>query len=885
MSRSIRARPVARRRAFAARGLAALLVATAAPAHAHGFGQRYDLPLPLSLYLWATAAAIVLSFVVTALFVRRAPASAAYPRLLVPGPLARAVAGPWPAGLLSLVSAILFVTAIAAGLWGNQDPYRNIAPTLIWIIGWVGLVYVSAFVGDLWTPINPWRTLYRAAQWIAGRVSRARDSRPPLAYPEGLGVWPAFALLFVFSWTELVYPAPAVPRHIAWMMLGYSVATFAGMAVFGRDTWLERGELFSVVFGIFARFAPTESAIREGRREIALRPFASGLFASPPASSSQTALVLLILASVLYDGALGTPQWTAVEGRLVALFPGSDAAAAIIVRTLGLAAAWCLFYGAYRAICATMAAVAGERSGAALARGFAWTLVPIAAAYHLAHYLTYLLVQGQYIVALVSDPFGAGWNLFGTAGYRVDIGVVGARFAWYAAVVAIVVGHVIAVVLAHQRALRSFAAHGPALRSQVPLTALMVAYTFVSLSILAEPITERRVPEEEASANGIVVAADAMLPDAGSGELRAVGPGKSAPQKLTYRVLGSAFHDGTRTSAADLLYAFAFAYRWGAHGADAAHYDPVVAAATASLREHLVGLKIVGTDTASKSFRVGDVDVVREMFIVDVYLDNAPDDPEQDAVIAPPWSTVPWHVLALMEEAVVRGWAAFSKDEAARRGVEWLDLVRSERLKARLASLVESFEREGYRPAALRSLVTADDARKRWAALAAFYKAHGHFLVTNGPYRLKGWSDDRVDLDVFRDLSYPLGVGSFDAYAIPRRGFVTKVEREAGGLRLSGEIETVMRFQRSYEIHRQALETIDPRDVTRAAPECRYTVIDGAGRVVLAGTAQPGDDATFRLPLDAGLAPGSYTVLAEIAVNGNAVNADIRRIPVQIAPR
>jgi len=867
----------------AACAVAALAAVLATPVQAHGFGQRYDLPLPLWLYLWATAAAIVLSFVVAGLFLRRARTSDAYPRVVLGGALARLVAGPWLAPVLSSASAILFLTAIAAGFWGNQDPYRNIAPTLIWIVGWVGLVYVSAFVGDLWTPINPWRTLSRVAEWIVARSRGTEAARPPRAYPEWLGVWPAFALLFVFSWTELVYPSPALPRHIAGLMLGYSLLTWLGMAFFGRQTWLERGELFTVVLGIFARFAPTETATVQGRRELALRPFAAGLLASRPASNSQTALVLLILATVLYDGALATPQWTDLETRLVALLPVGDVAATIAVRSVGLAAAWCLFFGAYLAVCAAMAAVARERSAGEIARGFAWTLVPIAVAYHLAHYLTYLLVQGQYIVALVSDPFGVGWNLFGTSGYRADIGLVGARFAWYAAVAAIVVGHVIAVVLAHHRALRMFAAHGPALRSQVPLTALMVAYTFVSLSILAEPITERGAPQEEASASGVVVPADAVLPEEGTGELRTVGAGRFARQKLTYRVLGSAFHDGSKTGAADLLYAFAFAYRWSAHGAtDDAHYDAAIAAATAPLRAHLVGLKIVGTDTTSKSFRVGDVDVVRELFIVEVYLNNAPDDPEQDAVIAPPWSTVPWHLLALMEEAVGRGWAAFSKDQAARRGVEWLDLARSEGTKRRLASLVEGFERDGYRPAALRSRVTEDEARKRWAALAAFYKTRGHFLVTNGPYELKRWSDAGVELDVFRDLSYPLGVGSYDAYAIPRRGFVTQVQREPGGLRLSGEIETIMRFQRSYEIHREALATIDPRDVTRAAPECRYTVIDGTGRAVLAGAAPPSDDATFRLPLDAGLAPGSYTVLAEIVVNGNASNAEVRRIPLVV---
>ena len=148
--------------------------------------------------------------------------------------------------------------------------------------------------------------------------------------------------------------------------------------------------------------------------------------------------------------------------------------------------------------------------------------------------------------------------------------------------------------------------------------------------------------------------------------------------RLSYKVLGSAFHDDTKTSAADLLYAYAFAYRWGRRDAgNDAHYDPFIDAATAPLRRHLVALRPVGVDTGSKSFLVGDVKFVREVFAFEVYLDIAPTIRNWNAVVAPPWSTLPWHVLALMEEAVSRGWAAFSEDEATRRGVPWLDLVRS----------------------------------------------------------------------------------------------------------------------------------------------------------------------------------------------------------------
>jgi hypothetical protein len=268
--------------------------------------------------------------------------------------------------------------------------------------------------------------------------------------------------------------------------------------------------------------------------------------------------------------------------------------------------------------------------------------------------------------------------------------------------------------------------------------------------------------------------------------------------------------------------------------------------------------------------------------MIDVYADVPPGDPEQDAVFAPPWTTLPWHLIVLMEEVVSRGWAAFSEAEAARRGVEWLDLVRSEALKTRLAGLVDRFEEEAFRPAILQRLVGPDEARKRWAALAAFYRGHGHFLVTNGPYQLKSWSAEGATLEVFRDLSYPLGVGSFDAYAVPRRGYVTKVERRDGGLRLSADIEIVMQFMRDYQIVRQPMREVDATVRTRAAPECRYVVLAADGHVALAGTVPPQDDLSFAVELDDRLPPGRYTVMAEILVNSNAMNPEIERIPVLI---
>jgi hypothetical protein len=373
-----------------------------------------------------------------------------------------------------------------------------------------------------------------------------------------------------------------------------------------------------------------------------------------------------------------------------------------------------------------------------------------------------------------------------------------------------------------------------------------------------------------------------VRPEPGTGRLVAVGAGKRARTKLTYRVLGSAFHDGAKTTMADLVYSTMFAYRWGARGDSDAHYDPFIGAATATLRQNLVALRTVGTDAGSKSFRVADVNFVRELFIIEVYASIAPEDPEQEAAVLPPWSTLPWHVLVLMEEAVSRGFAAFSQGEAQRRGVEWLDLVRSEQTNAKLAALVETFARDGYRPEPLQSGVSAEDARKRWTALAAFYKSDGHFLVTNGPYRLKRWSADSVTLEAFRDLSYPLGVGSFDAYAIPRRGFVTAVAWSGNRATLKGDIEVLEKFQRSYRLVRTALQSLAPETAKRAAPECRYTIVDDQARVVLTGLIKLAGDSTFQIDLGGRLPEGSYTMFAMIAVAGNAMNAEIRRVPVTV---
>jgi hypothetical protein len=471
-------------------------LAAAGPAAAHGFGQRYDLPLPLSFYIWGAGATVALSFVGFALFLR---AEHAFLTWHIDWQAKGRPAAALAAAVRALASGMLLLV-IVAGLFGNQDPIRNIAPVMIWIIAWVGLAFLSVLLGDVWKLVNPWSAIFAFAELCCRRVRADAVLGFARRYPQSLAAWPAVLLLVVFAWMELVWSGRNNPAALAVALAAYSALTFFGMALFGRQKWLAHGEVFTLVFGTFARFGPL-AAIPQAIR---LRMPAAGLLTDQPATFSMVALVVALLATVTFDGLLETPLWARVDLAVLdwASEPSFGAVPILredqmvrLVRSVALVGFILLFLAAYALVCRLTAAAAGERAlrtGVVL-RSFVLTLVPIAIAYHVAHYFSLFFLGGQYVIPLISDPLGRGWDLFGTAHYQVDIGLVTPRLQWSVAVVAVVLGHVCAIYLAHVTALRLFADRRAALRSQIPMVALMVIYTMLSLWILSQPIVETGV--------------------------------------------------------------------------------------------------------------------------------------------------------------------------------------------------------------------------------------------------------------------------------------------------------------------------------------------------------------------------------------------------------
>jgi hypothetical protein len=426
--------------------LLATLACAAQAASAHALQDRFDLPLPFSYVVAGGCAVVALTFVLAAFFAR-APAAGA--------PLRQQRVLQVPAAVvvtLRVLAVQLLALTVAAALWGTQDPLMNLAPTLVWIVAWLGLTFSSAFVVDVWPLLDPWRGLHTL---LRGREEGA------LPWPHALGCWPAVALLLGWSWLEIVYPIATSPRKMGCLLLAWTLVVLAGMRVFGRRTWQQRADVFALVFATFGRMPP--------RRLTCDDP--------PPAEpiAGQVGFVMALLATVIFDGLHGAPAWNVFEGMLGKRVPLDING--YVAGTTGLLLVWLAFVLLFEA--ATRATLPALRARLAL------TLLPIAAGYVVAHNFSTFVLQGQRVFALLSDPFGRQWDLFGTASFYPDIAWLDARATWFIAVAAIVAGHVASIWWSHRVVLAAGMAPRRASFALLPLTGLMVAYTAVSLLLLA----------------------------------------------------------------------------------------------------------------------------------------------------------------------------------------------------------------------------------------------------------------------------------------------------------------------------------------------------------------------------------------------------------------
>ncbi|MBE0453765.1 MAG: hypothetical protein IBX58_08800 [Roseovarius sp.] len=439
---------------------AALWLALTGQAQAHASEQGFVLLLPTGIYIAAGGAVVALTVVLLALLPGRAALAPFRPVAL----WRRARGGP----TLSLLSAALLLWAVWQGWTGSRDPLGNPLSLGVWVVFWMGLVAVQGLIGDIWSRINPW----------TGLAGLFRRRAPLLRYPRRWGHWPAALGFLAFAGFLLADPAPADPARLAVVTGGYWMLTLVAVVLFG-PRWLVRGEALGVFLraygrmGIFGR--------RGARRALGLPGWQ--ILRSPRPSLGLAVMMLLLLGSGSFDGLNETFWWLGLIGTNPLEFPGRSAVVAVNVAGLGIANA--ALIAILAAALALGAHLAGEPARTAhLIRLYAPTLLPIALAYHIAHYLTALLLDGQYVLAGIVEALHLG-DYHVTAGFLSHPGPV--RLIWLTQAGTVVAGHVIALMLAHAVALRAGQSVRRAVLGQAPLALFMVAYTVFGLWLLATP--------------------------------------------------------------------------------------------------------------------------------------------------------------------------------------------------------------------------------------------------------------------------------------------------------------------------------------------------------------------------------------------------------------
>jgi hypothetical protein len=428
---------------------------------AHGIGGRVDLPVPSWLAVYAGGVVVAITFFVV-ISMWTTPRFSGTAGIAVPR-LQRVIDAQVVTALVRVVGVVILVLFLLTAWAGRNDGgLGNPSPTWLYVWFWVGLVPLSIACGPVWKQMNPLRSLAGAARWILRST--------PRQLPQRLAYWPAVASLVAFLWLELVDDESASPRAVALFVTVYAVVHVLAGTAYGQ-AWFDRGDGFDVYSQMIAYASPW------GRRtdgQLILRNPLEGL-TTVPTSPNLTPVVLTVLGSTAFDGLSRSGWWAGLVG-------GTDRAAYLWLGTIGIAATLAAVTATYGvAVWAT-----GRFMGTATrpSAQFAHTLVPIAIGYTVAHYFSFAVFQGQQGLLLANDPLGRGWNLFGLRGASVDYFLLSATTIALVQVSAIVIGHAVAVVSAHDKALAVLP--GNKSRSgQYPLLIVMILYTTVGIMLVS----------------------------------------------------------------------------------------------------------------------------------------------------------------------------------------------------------------------------------------------------------------------------------------------------------------------------------------------------------------------------------------------------------------
>jgi hypothetical protein len=431
---------------------------------AHGLSGAKDLPISPELAIAGATAALVISFTVLAVAWRSPRYDAATSGRPAPAWLTRAVDSTGWRVLWRTVGFVLFLYVGAAAIFG-KDLVINPVFGVFYVWWWVGLVPLSVLFGPVWKALSPVRTINLAL----AKVSGSDPDRGLFTYPERLGHWPAVVGLYAFVWMELVYPYSTELGPVRLWVAAYVALMLVGGALFGNDFY-ERADPFEVYSTLASRMSAWG---RRGDLLVVRSPLAN--LDATPVRAGLVGIVAVLFGSTAFDSFQDSSFW-------VKYVQGEDTSG-YLLNNLALLA-FCVGVGLIFAAGTVLTGLGEDLRRRELPNLFAHSVVPIVIGYVVAHYLTYLVEVGQLTLIQLSDPFSNGSNYLGTGDWEVSY--------WLSyhptlladlKVLAVVAGHILGVVVAHDRAVRILPPRHQ-LTGQLPLLVAMIAFTVGGLYLL-----------------------------------------------------------------------------------------------------------------------------------------------------------------------------------------------------------------------------------------------------------------------------------------------------------------------------------------------------------------------------------------------------------------
>ena len=453
--------------------------------YAHGLNVRYELPIPLSLYLASASIIVALTLLLLRYFRSFSPVNESR-KITENRYLGKKRA------YINKIPFLILLFLILSGLIGSQGPLDNIINVFIWVWVWVGIAYISIIFGNVWGGVSPWFNIYSLLLFHF-RKNFKKYRRHSDKEAEIIGL----VLLFTILWIAIIFPGREVPYNLSFFLIFYSIITLFGMAIYGRSRWNNSAEIFNLYFGMLGRLGilgrDKKNFIDNFRMPLSGVHIGKG-------STYSSIFIIIAVASISFDGVLETESWDQLRAYIVSVSffrPILKALVSLfgeitlVLNTIGFICMPLIIGFFYLLTCASAVRYGGKKINFhSMIVAFAPALIPIAAAYHVAHYFSFLLIAGQVGIQLLSDPFGWGWNIFGTSAMQINVSIINAKIGWVIILISVVLGHVSSIFISHRISFKILKNNSEALKMHLPFSILMVLYTIFSLWILAQPIVQ-----------------------------------------------------------------------------------------------------------------------------------------------------------------------------------------------------------------------------------------------------------------------------------------------------------------------------------------------------------------------------------------------------------